>query len=92
MTTKLEKLLRGEYKLPETTMVKLFHGFSYQTSVDISNNYLAWLEKIEYETKYAGAIGGRLTFHITPSSIGLFVTVYDSISKEEFSLTCDDLF
>ncbi len=36
---------------------------------------------------YAGAIGGRLTFSFTPTSLGTVVKVRDGISDKEVDLT-----
>lgn len=36
---------------------------------------------------YTGAIGGRLTFSFTPTSIGTFVFVKDLVTRKELDLT-----
>ena len=36
---------------------------------------------------YTGAIGGRFTFHFTPTSLGCIVKVSDSVDKDEIDLT-----
>lgn len=36
---------------------------------------------------YGGAIGGNLTFSFTPTSLGVVVTVTDSLTKETIDLT-----
>lgn len=37
--------------------------------------------------KYCGAIGGRLTYSFTPTSIGIAVSVRDNITQLEIDLT-----
>ncbi len=37
--------------------------------------------------QYAGAIGGRYTYSFTPNSLGLVITVRDSITKTEIDLS-----
>lgn len=39
------------------------------------------------DVPYTGTIGGHFSYKFTPSSIGLFCTVYDEIQKEELHLT-----
>lgn len=41
----------------------------------------------EKQLEYAGAIGGQFTFTFTITSIGQIVTVIDSASNEELTLT-----
>lgn len=83
----LARLQSRLQNLPEICAVELFPGFQYTTTVEIHNKYLAWLESIEHDTRYAGAIGGRLTFLITPTSIGVFAKVHDEMTDTTFDLT-----
>lgn len=66
--------------------IHLFGGFEWNVSPQLASDYRAWREKIESDEKPEGAIGGRFTFEITPTSIGLLVFVRDDITKEKFDL------
>lgn len=48
-----------------------------------------WLKE---PNQYCGAIGGRLTYSFTPTSIGLLVEVTDNLTKEKLDLTDYDDF
>lgn len=67
--------------------VLLFDDFSYTTTESLANGYEAWLKSLELDSTYAGVIGGRLIFHINPTSLGTVVKVSDDITKTEFDLT-----
>ena len=56
--------------------------FVTQKSVD---KFIAWQNALPPEMRTA--IGGRLTLHITPTSIGIIVKITDCISKQEIDLT-----
>lgn len=36
---------------------------------------------------YTGAVGGRFTYSFTPTSIGVFITAQDCITKKELDLS-----
>lgn len=39
------------------------------------------------KSKYVGAIGGRITYSFTPTTLGTVVKVYDELTKDEIDLT-----
>ena len=47
---------------------------AFTITQDEYNTYLEWLNKIKADG-YSGAIGGDITFHFTPTSIGDIVEV-----------------
>jgi len=59
----------------------------YLTKEDVKK-YRVWLEehKKVCSVKNAGAIGGRITFQFTPTSLGL-ITIVTCICGEELNLT-----
>lgn len=40
---------------------------------------------------YTGAIGGRLTYSFTPTSLGIIEKVFDSVTNDELDVTEYDL-
>lgn len=81
------KKIRERLQDHEPETIELFYGLSYPTSKKLAAGYRKWLKRINNDKQYAGAIGGRLTFEITPTSLGLVVVVSDAISGTKFNLT-----
>ena len=46
----------------------------------------AWLDKKDL-TSYTGAIGGRLSYHFTPTTLGTALRVTDNLDGSEIDLT-----
>lgn len=46
-----------------------------------------WEEEIYSDKKYAGAIGGRITYSFTPTSLGVVIKARDFFTKKEIDLT-----
>lgn len=58
---------------------------NFQITDDQQDKIVEWLNTLpEIAT---GAIGGRLTYQFTPTSIGLVTKVIDGCTKEELDLT-----
>ncbi len=54
----------------------------------LTNNQQDLISKwLENPGDYCGAIGGRLTFSFTPTSIGVITIVTDNLTKETLNIT-----
>ena len=46
-----------------------------------------WQTKLLKDEANCGAIGGRFTFCITPTGLGLIVKIIDNVTKQELDVT-----
>ena len=48
---------------------------------------LAWQRELSKDNANEGAIGGRFTYQITPTGLGLIIKLVDAVTKQELDLT-----
>lgn len=63
-----------ELDLKPRTTNDIVYGQYFGLTAEEYDKYVKWCREIGAD-KYAGAIGGDTTFHITPTSIGEIITV-----------------
>lgn len=61
-------------------------AFKYELYPEEEKKLLAWFRNKDM-SKYQGVIGGRFTYHFTPTTLGLIVKVSDSLDSDEIDLT-----
>lgn len=67
--------------------INLLYGYDYDTSDEIAQNFYNWKISCEEEKEDNSCSGGRYTYCITQTSIGVVVVVKDALTKTEFDLT-----
>ncbi len=48
---------------------------------------LEWQRELAKDNANEGAIGGRFTYSITPTGLGLIIKLVDAVTKQELDLT-----
>jgi hypothetical protein len=60
-------------------------NITIELSEEQQSRLLQW--QSSHAEKYTGALGGRYTFKVTPTSIGNLIKVSDIVTHEELDLT-----
>ncbi|AGR47873.1 hypothetical protein PHIM7_170 [Sinorhizobium phage phiM7] len=76
----------------EETTIELVSGFHWEVTPELAKEYHEWIDRLESDNAPTGAVGGRFTYELTPTSIGLVVFVRDDVTKERFDLNVYEWF